>query len=61
MINELLENPTHIHYAKIWAIGIIVQGFYQYVNVGDLKYKYFILYVCLSFITSLLYYKIFTN
>lgn len=60
-MDDLLLNKKHIHYAKIFAIGIIVQGIYHQCSIGNLKIKYFLLYLILSFITSLLYYKIFSD
>ena len=61
MIRELFDKETHVNYAKILIVGIIIQGLYQYINTGDLKVKYFLLYICSSFFTSLLYYKIFSE
>ncbi len=61
MLHDLIENPSHVEYAKIWAIGIIVQGLYKYMNTGELQFNYFLLYLCTGCITLLLYYKIFTK
>lgn len=61
MIKDLLANKTNVHYAKILALGILFQGCYQYTTTGKLKFCYFFIYVVLSFICALLYYKIFSE
>lgn len=61
MLVELFENQHHLHLTKIYIIGIIFQGFYQYYITKDLDFTYFILYVGLCIITSLLFYRIFKS
>lgn len=50
--------PSNVHFTIIYCIGIIVQGIYQ-----QLFYKLdicdFLVYLTLTFLSSLMYYKTF--
>lgn len=61
MFADLFSNSNNVHYVNIWIIGILFQGIYQYSTTGKLRIEYFILYVVLTYICSLLYYNIFSE
>lgn len=55
----LFNDSKGIENAKIQVIGVLVQGIYVYYSYGKLDNKFFIMYLFLTFISSLLYYKVF--
>jgi len=61
MLNNLFFDEQHLYLAKIHLIGIICQGIFHYYNKKELDIQTFALYLLLSFISSLLYFKIFNK
>ena len=59
MFEDLFDNEHHLHLTNISILGMICQGIYQYYITKELNFSYFLLYIFLTFITSLLFYKIF--
>jgi hypothetical protein len=47
-----------LHFIAIYAIGVLVQGFYQHCTHG-LNLVYFFLYIALALLSSIMYYKVF--
>jgi hypothetical protein len=61
LISELFQNKSHVNYAKIWCLGILFQGVYQFFDKGKLNFPLLFLYIFFTFVSSLLYYKVFTD
>lgn len=61
LISELFQNESHVNHAKIWCLGILFQGVYQFFNKGKLDFKLFFIYIFFTFVSSLLYYKVFSD
>jgi hypothetical protein len=59
IIIELFSNSVATKNAKVQTIGALIQGIYIWYSYGKIDVKYFILYIFLTFILSLIYYKVF--
>ena len=57
----LFDNHNAIKNAKIQLIGALVQGLYVYYSCGKIDSKFFIIYLLLTFMASIFYYKVFLS
>jgi hypothetical protein len=58
-IIELFSNDVAIKNAKVQTLGALIQGIYIWYTDGKININYFILYILLTFVISLIYCKVF--